>query len=199
MNAMRLNNYDGSSPPRTGTISSYDPGSHSVKVTIQPDGFDTGWIQLNAIGVGKGWGVLTGPQIGDEVTVSFDQGDPNLGRITGRHFSSENPPPAVPSGETWIVHESGSLLKFNTDGTVTLHSVGALGVESEAVINYDAPQHNFTGGPVAMDHTLTVTGGDVLTDQDVKAGTISLKTHPHAGPPSAPPGPVSNVGVPLSS
>lgn len=170
-NALRLHQGDGSTGPRSGTISSYDDGSHMVKVQIQPEGFETGWIQLNALGVGNGWGVLSGPQVGDEVTVSFDNGDPNLGRITGRHFSDSAPPPAVPSGETWIVHKSGSLLKFHNDGTVTLHSVAALGVESETAINYAAPQHNFTGGPVAMDHTLTVTGGDVVAD------TISLKTH----------------------
>lgn len=166
-NALRLHRGDGSSAPRKGTISGYDPTSHSVKVTVQPEGFDTGWIQLSALGVGNGWGVLTGPQLGDEVAVSFDGGDLNLGHVTGRYFSDANPPPAVPSGETWIMHQSGSLLKFKNDGTVSLHS--------SVSISYDAPQHNFTGGPVAMDHTLTVTGGDVVAD------TISLKTHRTSG------------------
>ncbi|MCF7536147.1 phage baseplate assembly protein V [Pseudomonas petrae] len=171
LNATRQHQGDGSTYSRSGTISGYDPSSHCVKVTIQPEGYDTGWIQLSALGVGNGWGVLTGPQLGDEVSVAFDDGDPNLGKVTGRFFSDVNPPPAVPSGETWMLHESGSILRFNNDGTVSLHS--------EVAINYDAPQHNFTGGPVTMDHTLTVTDstGIMVVGGDVKADTISLKTH----------------------
>ncbi len=67
------------------------------------------------------------------------------------------------------------MLKFNTDGTVSLHSGVA--------INYDAPAHHFTGGPVTMDHTLTVNDstGVVVTGGDVTADTISLKTHRTSG------------------
>lgn len=171
LNATRQHQGDGSTYSRSGTISGYDPDSHCVKVTIQPEGYDTGWIQLSALGVGNGWGILTGPQLGDEVSVAFDDGDPNLGKVTGRFFSDVNPPPAVPSGETWLLHVSGSILKFSNDGTVTLHS--------PASISYDAPQHIFTGGPVTMDHTLTVTDstGVVVMGGDVLADTISLKLH----------------------
>ena len=165
-NALRQHQSDGTSQPRKGTITGYD-GRYSVKVMIQPDGFETGWIQLDALGVGNGWGVAVGPQIGDEVSVSFDSGDMNLGHVTARHFNDVSVPMAVPSGETWIVHQSGALLKFLNDGSVSLHSTVA--------ISYDAPQHIFTGGPVTMDHTLTVTGGDVIAD------TISLKTHRTSG------------------
>lgn len=175
LNAQRQYQDSGATYSRSGTISGYDPGSHCVKVTIQPDGYDTGWIQLSALGVGNGWGVMTGPQIGDEVSVTFDGGDPQLGKVTGRYFNDDRPPPPVPAGETWIVHQSGSLLKFNTDGTVTLHSAVS--------ISYDAPAHHFTGGPVTMDHTLTVTDstGVVVSGGDVKADAISLKLHRTSG------------------
>ncbi|UZJ58547.1 phage baseplate assembly protein V [Pseudomonas sp. KU26590] len=162
LNAARQYQGDGSTYSRSGTISGYDPGSHCVKVTIQPEGYDTGWIQLAALGVGNGWGVMVGPQIGDEVSVAFDDGDPNLGKVTGRYFSDVSPPPAVQSGETWIVHKSGSLLKFHNDGSVELVAVG--------VATYTATLHQFHG-PVAVDNNVTVTGGDV------KADTISLKLH----------------------
>jgi len=179
MNAARQRLGDDGTGPRTGTITGYDPSNGVVKVAIQPEGRETNWIKLDCPGVGNGWGVQVGPQIGDEVTVSFESGDPNLGKVTARHTNSLNLPMPVPSGDTWIVHESGSLLKFNTDGTVTLHTVAALGVHSDTVINYDSPQHHFTGGPVTMDHTLTVTDstGIVVAGGDVKADTISLKLH----------------------
>jgi phage baseplate assembly protein V len=183
LNAQRQHQSNGSTYPRKGTISSYDKDSYSVKVLIQPEDLETGWIQLDAHGVGNGWGVVVGPQIGDEVEVSFDNGDPNLGCVTGRYFNDTNTPPPVPSGETWIVHSTGSVLKFNNDGTVTLSAVAALGVHSGVAINYNAPQHNFTGGPVAMDHKLTVTDADGIevVGGDVKADLITLKTHRTSG------------------
>jgi uncharacterized protein involved in type VI secretion and phage assembly len=164
-NALRQHQGNGSSYPRKGTISGYDPSSHSVKVTVQPEGFDTGWIQLSAPGVGNGWGVLTGPQLGDEVAVSFDGGDLNLGHVTGRYFSDVSPPPAVPSGETWIVHQSGSLLKFHNDGTVEIKAAGGMA--------YTATVHQFHG-PITTDNTITAAG-------DVVAGTVSLENHLHNG------------------
>lgn len=164
-NALRLHQSDGSTGPRKGTITSYDPGNHSVKVLIQPDGFETGWIQLDALAVGNGWGLLSGPQIGDEVSVSFDMGDPNLGSITGRHFNDTAPPPAVPSGETWLVHRSGSLLKFHNDGTVE--------IQAAAGMSYKATVHQFHG-PITTDNSITAAG-------DVVAGTVSLERHIHTG------------------
>jgi len=182
--------------PRIGTITSYDKGNGVVKVSIQPEGRETNWLKLDCPGVGNGWGVQIGPQIGDEVTVSFDSSDPNLGKVTARHTNSQNLPLPVPSGEVWLVHKTGSLLKFNTDGTVTLHTVAALGVHSDTVINYDAPQHNFTGGPVSMDHKLTVTDADGIevVGGDVKADTIRLKTHRTSGVTTG--GGTSGVPVP---
>lgn len=174
-NSMRQQGNSDMTGPRTGTITSYDKDNGVVKVAIQPEGRETNWIKLDSPGVGNGWGVQIGPQIGDEVTVSFDSSDPNLGKVTARHTNSLNLPMPVPSGEIWMVHKSGSLLKFNTDGTVTLHSATS--------ISYDAPAHRFTGGPVTMDHTLTVTDGTgiVVSGGDVKADTISLKLHRTSG------------------
>ncbi len=182
-NSMRQQGNNDATGPRTGTITSYDKDNGMVKVAIQPEGRETNWIKLDSPGVGNGWGVQIGPQIGDEVTVTFDSSDPNLGKVTARHTNSLNLALPVPSGEIWMVHSTGSLLKFNTDGTVTLHTVGALGVHSDVSITYDAPQHAFTGGPVSMDHTLTVTDGTgvVVSGGDVKADTISLKTHRTSG------------------
>jgi len=113
--------------PRTGEISSYDPNKHAVKVILQPEGEEVaGWIPLGAVGVGKGFGVATAPNIGDMVQVAFNEGDSKAPRIVGRFFSSVNMPPAIPAGETWIFHKSGSYLKFMTNGDVRLNTAGNL-------------------------------------------------------------------------
>ncbi|WP_205676629.1 phage baseplate assembly protein V [Aquitalea aquatilis] len=146
--AMQQQMDQGGTFSRSGVISGYDPSSYAVKVDIMPEGYTTGWIQLDAQGVGNGWGVAIGPQLGDEVTVTFENGDPKLGRVTSRHFNDVNVPISPPSGEVWILHKTGSLLKFHNDGTVE--------VLAESTLKYTATQHHFIG-PVQMDNTLQVT------------------------------------------
>jgi hypothetical protein len=110
--------------PNMATISSYNASTHAVKVTIQGVGDndfeETGWIPLGAAGVGNGFGVLSAPNIGDMVMVAFTDGSNSAPKIIGRFFSNVNVPPTVPAGETWIVHKSGSYLKFLTSGVVQL-------------------------------------------------------------------------------
>lgn len=131
MNAARQRLGDDGTGPRTGKITGYDPVNGVVKVAIQPEGRETNWINLDCPGVGNGWGVQIGPQIGDEVTVSFESGDPNLGKVTARHTNSLNLPMPVPSGEIWMVHQSGSLLKFHNDGTVEMVANTTLNVTAQ--------------------------------------------------------------------
>jgi phage baseplate assembly protein V len=182
------------SKPRTGTITSYDPNKHAVKVTIQPEGVDAaGWIPLGAVGVGNGFGVLCAPNIGDMVMVEFAEGNSRAPRIVGRFFSTVDVPPSVPSGETWIVHQSGSFLKFHNDGSIE--------VKASAGATYAATSHTFTG-PVTMNQTVlvkqqitgqggmavsggsgaSVSGNITVTGGDVKADGIGLKSHTHVDP-----------------
>lgn len=109
---------------RMATISSYNAATHSVKVTFQGVGdsdlTETSWLPLGAVGVGNGFGVLSAPNIGDMVMVAFTDGSHAAPKIVGRFFSNVNVPPAVPAGETWIVHKSGSGLKFRNNGNVEL-------------------------------------------------------------------------------
>jgi phage baseplate assembly protein V len=132
---------------RLGTLTGYDPAGQTAKVRIEPEGMETGWIRLAAPAVGQGWGIVAGPQIGDEVIVGFENGELNGGIVLARLFNDAHPPLAVPSGEFWLVHRSGSLLKFLNDGSVMLTAAG------EAT--FQATRHRFIG-PVAMDHTLQV-------------------------------------------
>jgi uncharacterized protein involved in type VI secretion and phage assembly len=156
--------------PRTGTITSYDPAKHAVKVQIQPEGVEVaGWIPLGAAGVGNGFGIVCGPNMGDMVQVTFDSASPNAPRITGRFFSNVNVPPNVPSGETYIVHQSGSFLKFHNDGSVEMNAA--------AGATYAATSHTFTG-PVTMNDTAlvkkTITGqGGIAVSGDNGTGNAS--------------------------
>lgn len=53
------------------------------------------WIRVSHPWAGKGWGAVATPRIGQEVIVSFLEGDPDQPIITGRVYNGDN---AVPHG-----------------------------------------------------------------------------------------------------
>lgn len=105
---------------RHGTISSYDPDAYAVKVTIQPDGKTTGWLPLKSVWIGNGWGLFCGPSIGDAVEIDYQEGESGVGSVGMRFFNDQDRPLPCPSGDFWLVHKEGSLLKFHGDGSVEL-------------------------------------------------------------------------------
>lgn len=134
---------------RVGIVTAYDPAKYAVKVKIWPDPEESlGWIPLASTYVGNGWGLVAGPSIGDQVKIAFDCEDQDAGVVVGRFYTDVEQPPAAPSGDFWLVHKSGSLLKFHGDGTVELTAASTM--------TYTATQHHFVG-PVQMDNTLNVT------------------------------------------
>ena len=156
-------------PTRHGTISSYDPNTHGVRVELQPDGTLTGWLPLKAVWIGNGWGMFAAPSIGDAVEVDFQEADGGVGSVGHRFFNDEDRPLSVPSGEFWLVHQSGAFLKLTNDGAITLSDgQGATLSMKGGVITSTASSWNHSG-------PITVTNGDI------KADGISLKTHKHGG------------------
>lgn len=168
----------GQSGTRQGVITAYDPVNYAVKVQLQPTGEETGWIQLSSPWVGDGWGLAAGPMIGAAVEVEFDSGLMGAGMAAGQFFNDEDRCPGPPSGEFWLIHKSGSLLKFLNTGEVQ--------VGSSVKITYDAPAHHFTGGDVLMDGNLKVVKD--ITDSNGLYGTVQKirmtyngHTHPENG------------------
>ena len=51
------------------------------------------WIRVSQTHAGKGWGVVDIPRQGEEVIVSFLDGDPDRPIITGRVYNGDNPVP----------------------------------------------------------------------------------------------------------
>ncbi|HCI49158.1 MAG TPA: type VI secretion system tip protein VgrG [Holosporales bacterium] len=58
------------------------------------------WIRVSQGWVGKSWGILFTPRIGQEVIVSFLNGDPDYPLITGCVYNGDNPPPYLPDTPT---------------------------------------------------------------------------------------------------
>ncbi|CBJ38342.1 putative Phage baseplate assembly protein V [Ralstonia solanacearum CMR15] len=144
----------GRAESRVGTVTSYDPGTASARVRIEPIDPDfpdrslTGWLPVASPWVGSGWGLDAPVSPGDQVEVKFFGGELENGYICGRLFSDQQRPTGAKSGEFFLTHASGSKLQFHNDGTVTLVSAGTL--------TSQAPQWNHTG-PVQISGTLQVT------------------------------------------
>ena len=117
-----------------GTVTSYDPDSHSVKVMVQPDGTETGWIRVGEQHIGNGWGILSGLQINDQVKLSIVKGDINNATISGRVHSDQDKPPKVEAGEMILQHTSGSMIKFGKDNSVTMNSAAAMTINSTGTL-----------------------------------------------------------------
>lgn len=124
LNAVRLQALRATANQMTcayGEVTSYNPATFAVKVLMHPEEVITGWLPLASPWIGSGWGMFAAPSIGDLVAVHFARGEIDAGIAEARFFSDQQRPLAVPSGEFWLVHRSGSSLKFTNDGAVTIN------------------------------------------------------------------------------
>lgn len=179
LNAMRLQAVQAMgerATTRLGTVTSYDPNNYAVRVRIEPEGAITGWMPLLTPWAGNGWGMFCAPSIGDSVEVQFQEADHNAPMCCLRLFNDQNRPLAVPSGEFWLQHKSGSFFKLHNDGSIE--------VNAAAGISYTATAHAFKG-PVTMDSTLvtanTITAPNVVGTVNVTFGGKSGTAHTHSG------------------
>jgi len=156
------------------TVTSYDPNAYSAKV-MSPSGQETGWLPVTSAWSGNGWGIFCPPTSGDMVEVQFQDDGNEAGFICGRFFNDQDRPLAVPSGELWLVHESGAFFKLLNDGKATFSDANGASVtlNGDGTITSAAITWNHAGA-FNVDGTITAT-------EDVIAADISLVEHPHDG------------------
>lgn len=145
---------------RNGTVTSYNPANYAVKVMIEPEGTETGWLPVLSPWIGNGWGMFAPPTIGDAIEVHFTEGDFEAGFACLRYFNDSDRPLSVQSGEFWLVHSSGSFFKLKNDGKVLING----NVEIDAT----APTINITATG-----NITAQAGGNATVQAAGAATIS--------------------------
>jgi hypothetical protein len=186
---------------RIGIIDSYDPSLYCAKVRLQPEdpihpeNSLTGFLPITTEYVGNGWGLVCGPTVGDVVEVNFQEWGKNAGFIGKKFYSSVTRPPGpVPSGEFWLVHKTGSFLKFTNDGKVSVNSNSDMDFVSGADINMTATgKLNLTAGTEAILHgankAIFDAGGCgfVYTPSSISTFTDGVSsTHSAPTPPEVP-------------
>lgn len=149
-----------------GEITAYNPINYTVKVELQPEGVETGFVPLEAAWVGNGFGAVFGPNIGDQARLSFIDGRVQATVVGGRFFNNANQPPVVQSGQAAFVDSKGSYIRLNNDGTITMGS--------SAGIIAATPIFKVVGQILAT--------GNITTNADVITSTLSsVNAHVHGG------------------
>lgn len=115
---------------RYGLVTSWDATNHRAKVTFMPEGNESGWLPVQAMASGNGWGMVCGltagdgKTTGDLVEIHYQEGDYENGQIAGRVHNDVDKPPPVQSGEMLIQHQSGASIKFDKNGVLTIKGSG---------------------------------------------------------------------------
>lgn len=123
----------------TGLITSIDTGKYMAKVMLQPYEIETGWLPFGTMYAGNGFGFVAMPDEGIEVTVVFELGDVNSGKILLCNFNDTDPPPALNPGEVILKHKSGTTIKIDADGNLSLSVSGSTTITSEDNVTVNAP------------------------------------------------------------
>lgn len=168
---------------KVGLVSATRADMYAVKVTLQPEDVETGWLPVLSPFVGNGWGLCAKLIQNSQVVVLYQEDDLSNGIVIGAMFSVPDQPPSssMNDGEFWMVHQSGSLLKFTNDGKVALTSHSDLNITCGGKLAASASEFDLTGNlKVSGDVHAT---GTVTGDTDVKAGPtgISSVNHEHSG------------------
>ncbi len=210
-NAMRLQALratGGREVTRVAVVTGYDPNAYAAQVNVLPDEISSGWLPIASPWIGNGWGLFLPPNIGDMVSVSFFEGHLEAGYVELRFWNSIDLPVAVPSGEFWLLHKSGSLMKFTNDGKVAVTSHSDLNVTVGGNLNANVTGNvsarvsgsvsaNVTGNVNVTAPTLALTGnltvsGTIVAQGEVTGNGKHLSTHTHSGVTSG----SSNTGPP---
>jgi type VI secretion system secreted protein VgrG len=148
------------------------------------------WVRVAQLWAGKNWGMIHIPRIGQEVIVSFLEGDPDRPIITGRVYNGDSMPPyglpanATQSGIKSRSSKGGAEANFNEIRFEDLKGAEQLYIHAEK--NQDSVVENDETTSVGHDRTATVGNNETITigaDRSIKVGaneTASvalLRTH----------------------
>ncbi len=146
------------------------------------------WIRVSQPHAGSGWGHIDLPRIGEEVIVSFYEGDPDRPIITGRVYNARNMPPFSLPGEmtrTGIkskTHKGGGYNEISVDDTAGKEQIRIHGqYDMNTVVENDETHtiHNNRTKNIDVDETMTIGNNqklDVGVNKTVSVGANHTET-----------------------
>ena len=143
-----------SGQPKHGLVTSVDPINHAVKVMIEPDGVESGWIP-DAVIAAAGLKIACPSEIGTQVLLLPVEGDAEHPVVVARVFDTVVSCPTSPATSQPV--QPGEIGIFLAGG-VYLHL-------TEAGL--------YLGGPVFIQGSVSASG-------DIQSAGISLQQHLHS-------------------
>ena len=155
------------------------------------------------------------PDIGEHVACLFSGQGMEQGVVLGACYSGRDPSPARDVPQDYVRYEDGTELWYDrvghklvarVTGDVEVEAKGHVSVMSDTRISLKAPdialegnltQEGYDGGPATsiLRGSFTVReGGVAVPDNDVTAGSVSVRKHVHDGVDSGPDTSGSPVG-----
>ena len=143
------------------------------------------WLRVSTAWAGKHWGMVSIPRIGQEVIVSFLEGDPDQPIVVGSVYNAEQMPPYdLPANKTQSGIKSrsslgGSPANFNEirleDRSGNEHLYIHAEKNQDIVVEHDKTEsvgHNETIS-IAADRSETVGGNETLSVSNNRSRTVS--------------------------
>ena len=138
------------------------------------------WIRVSQVHAGKGWGMMDLPRIGEEVLVSFLDGNPDRPVIIGRVYNGDNEPPfSLPAektrrGNSTKTHKGAGFNEMSMDDTA-----GAEQLRLNAMYNMNSNVNNDLSEDVGVNRTRSVGNNESVSvgvDRMVKIGSNHKET-----------------------
>lgn len=142
----------------TGTVTRIDDPDNLGRVCVSLPAYrdvETGWMAVVSAGAGQGKGLITLPDVGDQVLVLFSQGDPAQGLVLGGLYGTNGPPDSgieggavrrytlvTPGGQRLVLDDDRKTIRLETsDKSYLEFSPQNLKVHAEADLELEAPGH----------------------------------------------------------
>ena len=200
---------------RFGNITEVDPQKGYARVTFTDDGIVSDWLQFVVLGAIKDSFSHTF-SINEQVACLMDENS-EQGVILGAIFNDKTSPKGAGNGIYRVQFEDGTEIQYDKNSKeYDLDVKGKINIKSSSEVNIEAVNVNVKAtaiakiespaiqlnGAVSVSGALTIGGtvsgpsgapinGNIEVTGDMKAGTVSLKTHVHTsttnGNPTSPP------------
>ena len=198
---------------RFGVITGVDVAN--ARVTCSVAGLDTDWLPwcVGRAGSTRKW---SAPTVGEQVIVFAPGGDTSLGFVLPGFYQDNHPAPASAANKETTVYPDGSAVEYDSSSNTLTVSVSGNGnvivnckqatVNASTSVTLNTPNTHATGN-VQIDGNLGVTGAMAVqgqgatgavstfagtiqvTNGDVKADSVGLKSHTHSDPQGGTVGP----------
>lgn len=123
---------------KIGIITNYDRNKYAVRVSLQPEEVETGWLPIFSPMVGKQWGFICPPDVGTMAAVMFIDGNVDAGFVCLFGFGNEYPPPPndIEPGGFLFYTKAGTQIEVSADGDVTIKAKTGkkVSVNSDALV-----------------------------------------------------------------